>query len=384
MSWESLGGVGNGQMPHDEEWILFCYDLAKKFLLHACGNPPEGCELGVFWQDHDFGSYPSLGLYCEYETRDSKRYWSACEAALEKFESAIDWSAIKPDGNDDEDEDDEVEDDSVKVETDIYDIVCQADGLLITAGAGMGVESGLPDFRGEHGFWKAYPALQRSGVDFYKIASPDAFLTNPKQAWGFYGHRLNLYRQTVPNAGFDILKELAQQMPNGAFIFTSNVDGQFQKAGFSESQIVECHGSIHHLQCVNGCCNEVVSAKDFYPDTDDTTCELLSPLPQCPYCESVMRPNILMFNDGMWLSRRMEEQQARFDSWMINKVTRLLVIEIGAGTSIPTVRNFSEFHGGYLIRINPDESDLPSSIKGLSIPMGGLAGLQLLASNLAN
>ena len=36
----------------------------------------------------------------------------------------------------------------------------QADGLLITAGAGMGVDSGLPDFRGAQGFWKAYPPLK--------------------------------------------------------------------------------------------------------------------------------------------------------------------------------------------------------------------------------
>ena len=96
MSWESLGGVGNGQMPHDEEWILFCYDLAKKYLLHACGSPPEGFKLDVFWQDHDYGSYPNLGLYREYETIDSNKYWTNCESALEKFNSAIDWSEIKP------------------------------------------------------------------------------------------------------------------------------------------------------------------------------------------------------------------------------------------------------------------------------------------------
>ena len=37
-----------------------------------------------------------------------------------------------------------------------------ADGLLITAGAGMGIDSGLPDFRGPGGFWAAYPALGRA------------------------------------------------------------------------------------------------------------------------------------------------------------------------------------------------------------------------------
>ncbi|MEO7343308.1 MAG: Sir2 family NAD-dependent protein deacetylase, partial [Methylotenera sp.] len=180
-----------------------------------------------------------------------------------------------------------------------------------------------------------------------------------------------------PNAGFTILRELAHQMPSGAFIFTSNVDGQFQKASFTESQIVECHGSNHHLQCVNGCLNETSSAKDFYPETDDAACQLLSRLPQCQYCGAVTRPNILMFSDRKWVSKRMEAQQARFDQWL-SKVTRLLVIEIGAGTSIPTVRKFSESHAGYLIRINPDEAELPNNIKGMSIHMGGLAGLQMV------
>ena len=39
------------------------------------------------------------------------------------------------------------------------ELIEQADAIVIAAGAGMGVDSGLPDFRGNEGFWKAYPAL---------------------------------------------------------------------------------------------------------------------------------------------------------------------------------------------------------------------------------
>ena len=62
-------------------------------------------------------------------------------------------------------------------------------GLLFTAGAGMGVDSGLPDFRGDKGFWKAYPAL--FGHSFSDMANPSWFDSDPRLAWGFYGHRLN-------------------------------------------------------------------------------------------------------------------------------------------------------------------------------------------------
>ena len=48
--------------------------------------------------------------------------------------------------------------------------IAGADALVITAGAGMGVDSGLPDFRGDSGFWKAYPALH--GYSFASMANP--------------------------------------------------------------------------------------------------------------------------------------------------------------------------------------------------------------------
>ena len=60
----------------------------------------------------------------------------------------------------------------------------QADALVVAAGAGMGVDSGLPDFRGNEGFWRAYPALGRARRDFASIASPAAFHATPALAWG--------------------------------------------------------------------------------------------------------------------------------------------------------------------------------------------------------
>ena len=86
----------------------------------------------------------------------------------------------------------------------------QADGLLITAGAGMGVDSGLPDFRGDQGFWKAYPPLKHLGKSFVDMATPELFHTNPKLAWGFYGLRLNAYRAVEPHQGFHLLKKWSE------------------------------------------------------------------------------------------------------------------------------------------------------------------------------
>ena len=252
----------------------------------------------------------------------------------------------------------------------------QADGLLITAGAGFGVDSGLPDFRGNGGFWKAYPALGRQRIDFASIASPESFQANARLAWGFYGHRLNLYRRTIPHAGFDILRRIGERLPLGAFAFTSNVDGQFQTAGFPPDRVAEVHGSIHHLQCISGCQNDIWSADGFEPVIDEENCLLTSPFPRCPHCGAIARPNILMFGDWKWRGQRSAAQKAALGAWL-GHVEHLLVIELGAGTSIPTLRNLGDSINGRLIRINPREAEVRRS-DDISIPVGALDALRQL------
>lgn len=237
------------------------------------------------------------------------------------------------------------------------ELIRQADGLLITAGAGIGVDSGMPDFRGPQGFWGAYPALGRARIAFEEIANPAAFASQPRLAWGFYGHRLQLYRRTVPHEGFQILRRIGECLPHGAHVFTSNVDGQFQKAGFAEDRVSECHGSIHHLQCLEPCCESIWPAIDLEPQVDEETCRWLPDLPHCPRCGGLARPNILMFGDGGWIADRTRGQQERLERWRRQGGMRV-VVELGAGISIPTVRWFGETLGVPLIRINPTEPDV--------------------------
>ncbi len=258
------------------------------------------------------------------------------------------------------------------------DLILEADGLLITAGAGMGIDSGLPDFRGDHGFWKAYPALGDLGMRFYEVANPKAFESTPELAWGFYGHRLNLYRATAPHAGFAMLLAMINRMPNGGFVFTSNVDGHFQKAGFAADRVAECHGSIHCLQCFDGCGQNVWSAEGYVPEVDAEQCRMLSDLPTCPNCGGLARPNILMFGDWDWDGERSARQEARLNAWFM-RLRQPVVIELGAGTAIPTVRLFGEQAGCPLIRINPAEPAVGLH-RDIALPLGALDGITRIAT----
>jgi len=256
-----------------------------------------------------------------------------------------------------------------------------ADALLITAGAGMGVDSGLPDFRGKQGFWRVYPAIAKLGLAFEEMANPAWFSENPKLAWAFYGHRLNLYRETVPHAGFSQLLAVGRSKPRGYFVFTSNVDGQFQRAGFAAECMVECHGSIHHLQCSKSCTDDIWDADDETVTVDEEVFRAKEPLPRCSTCGALARPNILMFDDYSWLDHRTNTQRVFFNAWLKELATasaKLAVIELGAGSAIPTVRRTSERvaaeHGGTLIRINPREDDVPQGQIGL--PFGAAEGVR--------
>lgn len=264
------------------------------------------------------------------------------------------------------------------------ELIADADALVIAAGAGMGVDSGLPDFRGNDGFWKAYPALARDRISFASIASPYAFRETPDEAWGFYGHRLGLYRATTPHAGFAMLKAWGERMQGGYRVFTSNVDGAFQKAGVPDEFVTECHGSIHYLQCLRGCREEIWPADAFVPDVDEVTGRLRNEAPRCTFCGGMARPQIMMFGDSGWIPRRSERREQALNAWL-RRVRRPVVIEIGAGTAIPSVRHFSssvrDYDGGRVIRINPREHEVENR-RDVGLPMGAVAALSAIGEAL--
>lgn len=262
--------------------------------------------------------------------------------------------------------------------------ILDADALLFTAGAGMGVDSGLPDFRGNEGFWKAYPPFAKLGLGFTSLANPRWFDEDPGLAWGFYGHRLNLYRATKPHPGFEILLAWAKEKPGGAHVFTSNVDGQFQKAGFASDDVFEVHGSIHHVQCARGCPG-AWAADEVIVEVDADTMRAAEPFPKCPSCGKIARPNILMFSDFGFDEARHDAQQRRYGAWLEqSRKGRITVVECGAGTAIPTVRaqgeQLAKHLGATLVRLNPREPEVPRGQHGLSI--GAQAGLEALAAAL--
>lgn len=259
----------------------------------------------------------------------------------------------------------------------MIDVLKEADVVVITAGAGMGVDSGLPDFRGNEGMWKAYPALGEKHISFSTIANPHAFISNPKMAWAFYGHRFDLYKNTTPHIGFKAMLEMVKDKPH--FVVTSNVDGHFQKAGFDADKVYEIHGRINKFQCTE-CKNIWAPSPSTHFDVDPKTLDFKGEVPKCS-CGAVARPNIMMFGDFGFNSEETNKQEKEFNKFMNmydKGKHKIAVVEFGAGTAIPSIRQIGEFiqakvEGATLVRVNPRESEGPKGT--ISIPKGGLAAI---------
>ena len=111
------------------------------------------------------------------------------------------------------------------------------------------------------------------------------------------------------------------------------------------------------------------------------------PLPVCPRCGAVARPNILMFGDGAWVPGVHAQRMAEHRAWLRSRdATRVAVVELGAGTAVPTVRRHAELaaaSSGRLVRVNVREPEVRHG-HGVGLAAGARATLEALDALLAD
>ncbi|HEY2372768.1 MAG TPA: NAD-dependent deacylase [Gaiellaceae bacterium] len=146
---------------------------------------------------------------------------------------------------------------------------------VVLTGAGISTESGIPDFRSPSGIWAQYDPME--------VATIDAFHADPARVWQFYGLRLDVLGDAEPNDGHRALAELEQRGWVQAVI-TQNVDRLHTRAG--SQRVIEVHGTIGTASCLDG--GTVVAAEDV---------TALLPVPACPECGRVLKPDVVMFGE---------------------------------------------------------------------------------------
>ena len=250
----------------------------------------------------------------------------------------------------------------------VHAVLKEANALVIHTGAGMGVDSGLPDYRGDGGQWGAVES--KFGESVFEVVNPDFFSEDPTGAWSFFGARLKDYQNAIPHDGFKILLKWIDAFGLDSFVVTSNIDGQSQKAGFDPSRVREAHGSIHHFQAID---------PEKYPHTWDfegSADELLANLergiyPTTPDGKWPARPNIYLFRDSTYINKRSKQQEEEFQAFLgRNKGGKLAVIEIGSGPHVQTIRmktrKLKTDYNAKIIRINPNHYKVKPPHIGIS------------------
>lgn len=266
-------------------------------------------------------------------------------------------------------------------------VIEESDVIVVMAGAGMSADSigpdgeSLPTFRGDEGFWKAYPKLGNKKMSFSQICTQQALNENPQMAWALYGHMFDLFNDTVPHTGFESLLKMLEEKDE-YFVVTSNIDCHFQKAGFDEDRIYEIHGRMSKFQCTD--CGELWEAEEGTRfDVDPDLLDFSNP-PSCPDCDGLARPNIMMFYDQGFDNEETEAQAARFNTFM-HKYDKgdhtIAIIEFGAGEGVPTIRMMGEYIqknviGATLIRVNPMDVDAPDGT--VTVQVGALEAINNL------
>lgn len=214
------------------------------------------------------------------------------------------------------------------------DIVDSRKTIALT-GAGISVESGIPDFRSAGGLWSKY--------DPEEYAHISAFRSNPEKVWHMLKEMMELVLGAEPNPAHIALAEL-EKMGLLSSVITQNVDGLHQRGGSKE--VIEFHGSNRWLVCIE--CGDRREAASLSFDVIP---------PRCLHCSSILKPDVVFFGEPIpWEAQtRSFEEAATCDLVLV--IGTSAVVYPAAG--IPTSAKQS---GAKVVEINMEPTPLTGYI----------------------
>lgn len=251
----------------------------------------------------------------------------------------------------------------------------EADHVLIGAGAGLSAAAGLT-YSGKRfhenfsDFIKKYGLQDMYSSGFYPFQTEE-------ERWGYwcrhsYVNRIKppalpLYQQL-----FDLVKE------KDYFVLTTNVDHQFQKAGFLEERIFATQGDYGRIQCMKGYHPRTYDAVSMFAQMvqAEKDCKIPSYMvPKCPVCGGPMAMNLrcdqYFVEDEQW-----NEAAENYGKYLKQlKKGKAVLLELGVGFNTPSIIRFPfekmvrEHKNTELIRLNRDEAVIPESFgdRGIGI-----------------
>lgn len=157
--------------------------------------------------------------------------------------------------------------------------------MTALTGAGVSTASGIPDFRGPQGLWTTEPDKER-------LFSIDAYLEDPEVRRQVWQLRLdNPAFTTEPNAAHRALAEL-ERLGHLHAVITQNIDGLHQQGGSSPDRVIEVHGTIHEVECLE--CGRRVPSRPVLERVEQG-----DPDPRCEACGGLQKTATVSFGQSL-------------------------------------------------------------------------------------
>ena len=216
-----------------------------------------------------------------------------------------------------------------------------ADAVLIGAGAGLSTSAGLT-YSGERferyfsDFHQKYRITDMYSGGFYPYDTLEEY-------WAWWSRHI-FYNRYV-DAPLPVYQELlALVKDKDYFVLTTNVDHQFQRAGFDKKRLFYTQGDYGLWQCSRGCHNKTYDNEDTVRQMIDQQQDMEIPselIPRCPVCGAPMIMNLrcddTFVQDEGWYAARNQYS----DFVRRHKHGTVLYLELGVGNNTPVLRSLS-------------------------------------------
>jgi NAD-dependent deacetylase len=220
-------------------------------------------------------------------------------------------------------------------------LVRKSNFLIALTGAGISVESGIPDFRSRGGLWDRFdPAL---------YAHIDQFMENPYRVWEMFFEMMATVRGAAPNDAHAALAELERRGLLKAVI-TQNIDGLHRAAG--SVNLIEFHGNLDRFDCVK--CGSRYPRREYsFPEGE---------VPLCFQCGFPLKPSVVLFGESV-------PARAMLEGRMFASSADVILV-VGTSASVypaAEIPQLAKQHGARIIEINREPTGLTNYITDIFV-----------------
>ena len=214
------------------------------------------------------------------------------------------------------------------------EILKRAKKVVAFTGAGISVESGIPDFRGPSGLWEKFDPME--------YATIEAFHANPQKVWAMLREMAVLLDRSRPNPGHRALAHL-EEMGRLSSVITQNIDYLHQEAG--SKRVIEFHGTSKNLVCL--LCGRLYDRRRVR----------LEPLPPRCACSGVLKPDFVFFGEPIPWGAQLEAKEEAGSCDVMLVIGTSAVVSPACDLPVMAKRR-----GAVIVEINLEETQLTQYI----------------------